>query len=362
MKNKLKKFFRNKKVIVTGHTGFKGSWLALWLKMLGAKVLGVSNSIPSSPSHFNSIKLSKKINHKKMDIRDIRKLKALFRSYKPDYVFHLAAQSLVKRSYDDTLYTWQTNTIGTINVLESLRVVKKNCVAVIITSDKSYKNLELKRGYHENDLLGGKDPYSASKASAELAISSYISSFMSSKKNKLRIGIARAGNVIGGGDWSEDRLVPDCVKAWSKSKKVMLRNPYSTRPWQHVLEALRGYLILATKLKNNKNLHGEAFNFGPRHNFEKNVVSLVKEMKKHWVSVNWSISKNKKYYESKLLKLNSNKAKKILKWSCTLNFKETIELVTLWYKNFYRKKENSFYYSKKQIIDYEKKIKNAKKS
>ena len=246
------KQFKNKTVLVTGHTGFKGSWLTLWLVLLGAKVIGLSINFPSNPSHFNLMKLQKKINHKKIDIRNLKLLKKIFRRYQPDYVFHLAAQSLVKKSYSEPIYTWGTNTMGTLNILESLRELKKNCVAVLITSDKSYKNVEIKRGYKENDILGGGDPYSSSKASAELAIQSYISSFFSSKKTKVLIGIARAGNVIGGGDWSENRLVPDCAKSWSKNKKVLIRNPRSTRPWQHVLEAIWGYLLLASDLKKYK--------------------------------------------------------------------------------------------------------------
>ena len=203
-------------------------------------------------------------------------LKKIFKKYRPDYVFHLAAQPLVKKSYIDPVYTWSTNTIGTLNVLESLRVINKKCIAIIITSDKSYKNLEINRGYKEDDILGGKDPYSASKASAELAIQSQIASYFPLKKTKVLIGIARAGNVIGGGDWSENRLIPDCIKSWSKNKKVLLRNPNSTRPWQHVLEATRGYLKLAQSLKKNKKLHGEAFNFGPNYTKNYKVLIVVK--------------------------------------------------------------------------------------
>ena len=199
-----KKYFNNKTVLVTGHTGFKGSWLTLWLKILGAKVVGLSINIPTTPSNFKVLKLESKINHKRLDVRNLKLLKKIFKKYQPDYVFHLAAQSLVKKSYSNPTYTWETNTIGTLNVLESLKEIKKKCVAVLITSDKSYRNLEIKRGYHENDILGGKDPYSASKASAELAIQSHISSYFPPKKTKVFIGIARAGNVIGGGDWSEE--------------------------------------------------------------------------------------------------------------------------------------------------------------
>ena len=356
----LKKIFYKKKVLVTGHTGFKGSWLSLWLTILGAKVIGVSINIPSKPSHFEVIKLKKKIIDKKVDIRDLSSLKKIFKKYQPDYVFHLAAQSLVKKSYINPIYTWETNTIGTLNVLESLKEIKKKCVAVIITSDKSYKNLEIKRGYRENDILGGKDPYSASKASAELAIQSHINSFFPLSKTKVTIGIARAGNVIGGGDWSENRLIPDCVKSWSKNKKVLLRNTKATRPWQHVLEAVSGYLYLALNLEKNRRLHGEAFNFGPNNARNYNVLSLVKLMKKYWKKVNWKVlNKNQKnFYESNLLKLNCNKARKILGWKSILSFNKTINMVTDWYKNYYLDRKNMYETSHNQIVEFEKNLKN----
>ena len=351
--------YKNKKVLVTGHTGFKGSWLTSWLVLLGAEVIGLSIDIPTNPSHFKAIKLQNKINHKKMDIRNLKLLKKTFKKHQPDYVFHLAAQAIVKKSYLDPIYTWETNTIGTLNVLESLREVKKSCIAVIITSDKSYKNLEINRGYNENDILGGKDPYSASKASAELAIQSHISSFFPLKKTKVIIGIARAGNVIGGGDWSENRLIPDCVKSWSKNKRALIRNPKSTRPWQHVLEAVSGYLLLASTLKRNKKLHGEAFNFGPDNTNNYSVIFLVKLIKKYWKVTSWKLSKKRKkgFYESNLLKLNSNKAKIKLKWKCILSFAETISMVADWYKNYYSKPKKMHEISLNQIRKYEKLLK-----
>lgn len=353
------KIFKNKTVIVTGHTGFKGSWLTLVLIYLGARVVGISNDIPTKPAFFQILKLNKKIKDLRADVRDLKKIKKIFKRHKPDYIFHLAAQSLVKKSFKDPVYTFTTNFVGTLNILESLKEFKKECVSVIITSDKSYKNFEIDRGYKENDILGGEDPYSASKGSAELVIQSYCKSFL--KGDKKKIAIARAGNVIGGGDWSEDRLVPDCMKSWSKKKKVILRNPNSTRPWQHVLEAVFGYLTLAVKLRKNSKIHGEAFNFGPNNKDNKSVLNVVKEMKSSWKAVSWNIKKRKKAeYESKLLKLNSNKAKLKLNWVNNLNFKETIKMTTDWYKNFYEKKENNFKFSIKQIFNYQKK-KNYKK-
>lgn len=354
----LKNIFSNKVVIVTGHTGFKGSWLTLWLKIFGAKVIGISNGIPSNPSHFSALNLKNEIINKKLDIRNIKALKKIFLQYQPDFVFHLAAQALVKKSYLDPVYTWQTNAIGTLNVLESLRLLKKKCVAVLITSDKSYKNLEVQRGYHENDVLGGKDPYSASKASAELVIQSHISSFFKKRNSKVLIGIARAGNVIGGGDWSDNRLIPDCVKSWSKNKKVIIRSPQSTRPWQHVLEATWGYFVLATFLKKNNNLHGEAFNFGPNTRNYK-VISLVQLIERYWKSITWKVVKKNKndFHESDLLKLNCNKSKSKLNWSSILSFKETIKMSVDWYKEYYSSPKKTYLTSSNQIKFYEKLLK-----
>ena len=244
--------------------------------------------------------------------------------FKPNFIFHLAAQSLVGLSYKNPELTWQTNLFGTLNILESLRKLKKSCNVVIITSDKCYFNKEINYGYKETDTLGGKDPYSGSKASAELLIKSYISSFFN-KKDLIRIATARAGNVVGGGDWAKNRIIPDCIKSWSKNKKAKLRNPKATRPWQHVLEAVGGYLCLAVNLKFNKNLHGESFNFGPNLSREYSVLELVKIMSNYWNDVSWekTLKTKKNFYESELLRLNCNKAKKILRWKSALKFEET---------------------------------------
>jgi len=327
--------------------------------LLGAKVVCISNNIPSNPSHFESLNLKNKIINKKIDIRNLELLEKVFVKYKPDYVFHLAGQSIVKKSFTDPIYTWQTNTIGTLNILESLRKLKKKCFVVLITSDKSYKNVEIKRSYKENDILGGHDPYSASKAGAELAIQSHIKSFFPINKTKVFISVARAGNVIGGGDWSNYRLIPDCIKSWIKNKNVVLRNPKSTRPWQHVLEAVWGYLLLAANLKKNNKLHGEVFNFGPVIKNNYSVLQVVKIMKKSWKKVSWKIidPKNNNFYESSLLKLNSNKAKKKIKWKCILTFYETMEMVVNWYKNFDTNPKTINKITFNQIKKYEKMLK-----
>ena len=351
------KIFKNKRILITGHTGFKGSWLSLWFKNLGANVLGISKNIPTKPSHFELINLENKMKSKFVDITNLKKLKKVFLNFKPDYVFHLAAQSLVKKSYKEPLLTYHSNAIGTQNIMECLKELKNNCIAIIITSDKSYKNLEIKRGYKEDDMLGGVDPYSSSKASAELIIQTYFKSYLVNKKN-IRIGIARAGNVIGGGDWSEDRLIPDCMKSWAQNKKVLIRSPNSTRPWQHVLDALYGYIKLSIYLKKNSKLNGQAFNFGPSLNSNYKVIDVLKLAKKFWNKVNWKIINKKKiFYESNLLKLNSSKTKKTLKWNCNLSFRETVYFVTDWYKHFYLKKKNMYNFSIKQIDLYCQKIK-----
>ena len=358
----LLKNFNGKKVIITGHTGFKGSWLTLWLIHLGAKVTGISDRTPTNPSNFEANQLKKKINHFKFDIRNKKKFLFIINKIKPDYIFHLAAQSLVKKSYKNPVETFETNTFGTLNLLEALKKVKfkKKCSVVIITSDKSYKNLEIKRGYKENDRLGGYDPYSASKACAELIIQSYINSFLKDNK-RLFISIARAGNVIGGGDWSADRLIPDCIRSIQKKRKLKVRFAKSTRPWQHVLEAIFGYMILAIKQKNDNKINGNAFNFGPNNKSSLSVIGLVKEFKKKWPILNWQIVKSKKkVFESGLLKLNSDKALRILNWKCLMNANQTIILIVNWYKFFFEKKRKTFMYdySINQIKFYEKLIAN----
>lgn len=354
---KYKNIFNKKKILITGHTGFKGSWLTLWLQSLGAKVIGVSKNIPTSPSHYVSLGIDKKILSEKIDIKNLNRLRKVFTKHQPDFVFHLAAQSIVRKSYLEPVETWKTNLIGTLNVLEALRGIKKICTAVLITSDKAYKNLEIKRGYIETDIIGGIDPYGASKSAAEIVIQSYIKSFFSHNKNKVSIAVARAGNVIGGGDWSQDRLVPDCIKSCIKGKTVILRNPKSTRPWQHVLEVINGYLTLACKLRKNKNFHGEAFNFGPNLKRNHQVQEVASEMKKNWGRIKWKTKVNKKFFENTLLQLDSSKSKKKLSWKSSLGFNKTIFLTVDWYRNFFEKKNSIISKSLSQILYYERSLK-----
>ncbi len=346
--------FDGKKVVITGHTGFKGAWLCSWLLELGAEVVGIALDPITEPSHFSVANLSHSIKDLRIDIRDKESLKNVFVDAQPDFVFHLAAQALVRRSYDDPIETWQTNVIGTLNVLEALRAINKPCAAVIITSDKCYDNVEWVWGYRETDAMGGPDPYSASKGAAELAIKSHIKSYFPKETSLVRVASARAGNVIGGGDWSVDRIVPDCVKAWANGVSVELRNPHSTRPWQHVLEPLSGYLVQAISLYENLDMHGESFNFGPLAQHNHSVLDLVSEMSRYWDKVKW-VDLSRKIegpYESGLLKLNCDKSLYHLKWRAVMNFEDTVKMTAEWYKAYYQKKSNMFDLTLSQINEY----------
>tara|TARA_X000001036_G_C20674098_1_gene803527 strand:- start:1689 stop:2768 length:1080 start_codon:yes stop_codon:yes gene_type:complete len=347
--------FKDKKVLITGHTGFKGSWLALWLEKLGSQVTGISLDPPTSPSHFKVSKLSSKISDVRLDIRNNSKLKKIIIDLKPDYIFHLAAQPLVKQSYEDPTSTWEINLMGSLSILDSLRYLDQKCTVIMITSDKCYDNVEWTWGYRENDRLGGPDPYSASKGATELLIKSYVKSFFSKKNNKIFIASARAGNVIGGGDWAKDRIIPDCVRAWSNNRKVKLRNPNATRPWQHVLEPLSGYLKLGRRLSLDSNLHGESFNFGPNSNQNYSVKELVVRMGKYWEQVKWEdVSNNSGPYESNLLKLNCDKALHKLNWKPTLNYEQTVRMTSEWYSSFYNDPSNIINKTIEQINEFEK--------
>jgi len=347
--------FKNKKVIITGHTGFKGSWLLSWMIKNNAKVLGISKDIPSKPSHFKIIKklYKNKFIDKRENINNKIKLEKIIKKFSPDFIFHLAAQSIVTKSIEDPISTWNSNLFGTLNILEILRQMKRKCVVIFVTSDKCYENYEMPKGYKETDRLGGEDPYSASKASIEILISSYFRTYLKNNKN-IRIATVRAGNVIGGGDWSSNRIIPDCIRAWRRNKKVYIRNPNSTRPWQHVLEPLRGYMELAINLYKSKDLNGNSFNFGPKQNYKtKKVIEVVKIIKRYLNDFKWQFKKKNKIKEQNLLRLNCKKAKNYLNWETILNSDESISLTVDWYYKYYSKKP---YLTLKQIKFYEKKL------
>jgi CDP-glucose 4,6-dehydratase len=346
--------FNGKTVLVTGHTGFKGSWLVSWLKKLGARVVGIALDPSAEISHFTVADIAADMTDLRIDIRDRSALEGAIVKAQPDFVFHLAAQALVRSAYAAPVETWQTNVLGTLHVLEALRKLTQPCVAVIITSDKCYDNVEWVWGYRETDALGGADPYSASKGAAELAIRSHIKSYFPKDTSNVRIASARAGNVIGGGDWAPDRIVPDCVLAWSQKDSVQLRNPRSTRPWQHVLEPLGGYLTLAAALVEHPELHGESFNFGPPSHQNHSVLELVQQMALHWAQVRWEdvSHDNKGPYESGLLKLNCDKALHYLGWEAVLGFEETVRLTAEWYRAYYEEPEGIAAITEDQINKY----------
>lgn len=326
-------FLKNKRVFITGHTGFKGSWLSYWLHIMGADVYGYSLEPETTPNLFSLIDLENKVSSHIADIREEKTLKKAIKSYKPDLIFHLAAQPLVRRSYREPKLTWETNVTGIINLLEACKQITHNCSVVVITTDKVYENKEWIYAYRENDPLGGYDPYSSSKAAAELVVSSWRQSFFSSN-TKVKIASARAGNVIGGGDWSEDRLMPDIIKNILNKELIPIRSPQAVRPWQHVLEPLYGYLQLAKLLFETTNKdYQSAFNFGPDHESFKTVRELLSECNK-WLPVDWSDeSKGSHPHEAGTLTLATDKAKNILQWLPKWSFKTSIQKTMLWYKD-----------------------------
>ena len=335
-KNFFLKSYKNLKVLVTGSTGFKGAWLSNWLLLLGAKVVGIGLKPEKDSIIFKSLNLNRRIKQNYIDINNYEKLNDIIKKEKPDIIFHLAAQSIVSKSYQKPLETFKTNVIGSVNILESVR---KNNIQnlVYITSDKCYLNLNKSRSYKENDILGGIDNYSSSKASAEIIFASYFQSYF--KKNYLSIASARAGNVIGGGDFKKDRIVPDVIKSLKNKNNILLRNPNATRPWQHVLEPLSGYLLLGHYLmhKKLKNTIVPNWNFGPYKMNCKKVKDIVQLLTSEWSGKSYKIvvKKNAKFHESKLLSLNIKKAKKELNWEPKLNLKETINLTVDWYRNYF---------------------------
>ncbi len=331
--------YKNKKVLVTGHTGFKGAWLSVWLKELGAKVVGYSLKPPTNPNLFDAINLKDKITHVIGDIRDEKHLTEIFKKHKPEFVFHLAAQSLVRRSYKEARLTYETNVMGTVNVLETVKKTKSVKACLIVTSDKCYENKERVYAYKETDPMGGYDPYSSSKGCAELVTSAYTRSFFNprdyGKIHNVGLSSIRAGNVIGGGDWGEDRLVPDCIRALSKNKKIIIRNPQAIRPWQYILDPLSGYLSLGALMYKDGAKYSGPWNFGP---YDKNIITveaLVKLVIKQWGGGSYTIDNSNHPYEAFLLKLDASKARKKLGWDPIYDVNGSIEKTVKWYKKFY---------------------------
>ena len=330
--------FHGKQVWLSGHTGFKGSWLATWLLRLGARVHGFALEPPTSPSLFEQLGLEAELHHEIGDIRDAARVAASIREAQPDFVFHLAAQPLVRLSYREPVATFDTNVMGTVHVLDALRDLARHCAAIIVTTDKCYENREWLHGYREEDPLGGYDPYSSSKAAAEIATAAYRRSFFNEPDGPIQVASARAGNVIGGGDWAEDRIVPDCVRALSAGRAIPVRNKAATRPWQHVLEPLSGYLWLAACLarpelaKGSRRALASAFNFGPRHESNRTVVEVVEQVLQQWPGTWDDRSDSNAVHEASLLQLSTDKAHALLGWAPVWDFPESISRTVAWYR------------------------------
>lgn len=329
--------YKGKTVLITGHTGFKGSWMAIWLEYLGANVVGYALEPHTSNDNFVLSKIGDKIIDIRGDIRDTDKLNEVFKEYRPEFVFHMAAQPIVSISYENPVYTYETNVIGTINVLEAIRKTQETKVGIMITTDKCYQNLEQVWGYRENDALGGYDPYSSSKAAAEIAISSWRNSFMNPNNYEVHgksIASVRAGNVIGGGDWSENRLIPDCIRSLESTDIIEIRNPHSIRPWEHVLEAIGGYLFLGSKMYIEPKKYCEAWNFGPNTNSVKSVLEICNKIVAEYGRGSIRYTENNNFHESNLLTLDISKVYFNLGWSPSLNLDQTIAFTVEWYKRY----------------------------
>ncbi len=346
-----KDIYKNKKVLVTGNTGFKGSWLVTWLHILGAETYAYSNGVPTEPALFEEAGHRDFIRFFQNDIRDLDALTRVFDEIRPDFVFHLAAQPIVRESLRNPRETIETNVMGTCNVLEALRLCGRKVVAVIVTSDKVYRNQEWTWGYREIDELGGKDPYSASKAGAELACRTYASSFF--EGSPIRLSTGRAGNVIGGGDWADGRIVPDVIRAWRQGGAAEIRNAQSTRPWQFVLEPLGGYLLLGQRLADGGLKTFESFNFGPAPDREYTVGELLEEMRRNITDLQWESRPDPRAaLEARLLRLNCDKALQHLEWRPNLTFQETIRFTADWYREFYGKAKPARQLTEEQIRAY----------
>ena len=324
--------YRGSRVLITGHTGFKGSWLALWLDKLGAQVSGISLDPDTAPNHWDQLNLN--VEDNRLDIRHSELVSAAVAKFRPQIVFHLAAQPLVRRSYRDPIGNWSTNVMGTAHVLEACRHVDSVEAIVAITTDKVYQNREWTRGYREDDALGGHDPYSASKAACELLIDSYRKSFLNNDDSPL-LASARAGNVIGGGDWSEDRLIPDLVRSVIENEPLIVRSPNATRPWQHVLECLAGYLQLGQRLLEGRREFADAWNFGPPSEANRSVKEVLTALQTHWPDVNWEQTDTPQPHEATLLYLDHSKASENLNWQPIWNLDRALQVTADWYRKFH---------------------------
>jgi len=329
-------FWKGKKILVTGHTGFKGGWLTLWLQKLGAEVIGVSLDPPSNPNLYNHARVADGMVSIHEDIRNLKKMQEIFVANQPEIVFHMAAQPLVRYSYKDPVETYSTNVMGSLNILEAVRYCKSVRAVVMVTTDKCYENHEWEWGYREYEPMGGRDPYSSSKACAELLIASYRYSFFPLQEfsnHQTAIASARAGNVIGGGDWAEDRLLPDIIRAFQSNQTIRIRNPHAVRPWQHVLEPLSGYLELAERMYLDGMKWAEAWNFGPNQDDAKPVEWIVKKMANIWGnSASWEIDDGDHPYETSYLKLDCSKAHALLRWKPRWDLDKALEMLVRWYK------------------------------
>ena len=343
--------YKNKKVLVTGSTGFKGSWLTLWLQSLGADVLGYALLPDTEPSMYTELGLKHRINTIFANILDRDKLKKTFNDFSPDIVFHLAAQPLVLRSYDEPVLTYETNVIGTLNVLMAARQCDSVKAFVNVTTDKCYENKEVTTGYKEDDPMGGYDMYSSSKGCSEILSSSFRRSFLEDEKS-FALATARAGNVIGGGDWARDRLIPDCIKAINNSIPIEIRNPAAVRPWQHVLEPLSGYLLLGQKLLEYGKLYAQAYNFGPIELSVLTVAEVAQKVVDNYGKGKVIVGEKKTFHEAGLLMLDITKAKEELGWTPALSADKAIKNTVDWYKKYYNK-ENMYDYTMQQIKEYE---------
>ena len=349
-------FWRNRRVLITGHTGFKGSWLCLWLERMGADVVGYALDPPTTPSLFESARVAELVESIRGDVRDTEHVTRVLREHDPDVIFHMAAQSMVRHSYEDPVESYSTNVVGTACVLQAVRNVPGRRAIVNVTTDKCYKNKEWLWGYRETDELGGRDPYSNSKACAELVTESFRESFFPRaeiSRHGIGLATARAGNVIGGGDWTRDQLVPDAIRAFMAGKPVEIRQPSSTRPWQHVLDCLCGYVVLAEKLSGNAEL-GTGWNFGPQQADVKPVSWIVDSLVKVWGDgASWRNDKAHHPHEARMLRLDSTAASELLGWQPRLNLTTALDWTARWYKSRHEDGADARDLCVRQIADYE---------